>query len=131
MELLIIVGFVMLLFIPLILIVSHKTNEMDVDMKASQSHLILSKFTYIANSLGSMGEGSALKFELTLPEQVKTLHFRALGDGGEVMLTTNDGSQISQITRFPFNSTQNYSGGTAYKFEFLSQNGYIVISLSQ
>ncbi len=130
-ELLAIVGFIMLLFIPLILFMHYKTNEMNVNMASSQSFFISSKLASIANSVGSMGDGSALKVEFILPAQVKTLYFGKLGNGGEVMFVMNDGSQISQITRFPFNSTRNYSGGAGYKLEFLSQNGSILVLLSK
>ncbi len=129
-ELLMIIGFVVLLFIPLVLFVYYKTSELNIGIEGLESRLLSSKLAFISNSLGSLGDGNSLKVEFTLPAHVRTLEFRSIGEGGEVMITLVDGSQLSQVTSFPFNSSRIYMGGTAYKLEFLSQNRMISVMQS-
>ncbi|VVB98573.1 Uncharacterised protein [uncultured archaeon] len=131
-ELLVIVGFVVLLFIPMVLFVYYKTGELNNGIEGMQSKLIASKLGFIANALGSMGDNNALKVEFTLPERVRSLEFRKWtpGEGGEVLITLNDGTQISQVTAFPFESNRTYDSGLSYKLEFLSQGGEILVTPS-
>lgn len=129
-ELMVIISFVVLLFIPLVLFVYHKTTELSAGIEGMESRLLSSKLAFIANSLGSMGDQNSLKIEVTLPQTVRQLSFSKLGNGGEALITMKDGNQISQITIFPFESNRNYSGGASYKFEFVSQNGTIQVSTS-
>ena len=130
-ELLVVIGFVVLLFIPLIMLVYYKTSELNRDIDGMQSRLLTSKLAFIANSLGYMGSGNALKSEFTLPDRVRTLEFRPLGaGGGEVLITLSDGSQVSQVTSFPFDSPAKYSGGNSYKLEFFSNGGVIYVKSS-
>lgn len=127
MELMIIIGFIVLIFIPLIVFVYYKSAAINSDVDGLQAHLLSTKLAYAANSLGSMGSGSALKMEFSLPATISTLEFRRVGDGGEVIITKPDGSQISQVSRFPFASMKNYSGGSNYKLELYSDNGTIYV----
>ncbi|MDD5337624.1 MAG: hypothetical protein PHS02_04025 [Candidatus ainarchaeum sp.] len=129
-ELLVVIGFVVLLFIPLIMVVYYKTNELNRDIGGMQSRLLTSKLAFIANSLGYLGSGNSLKSEFSLPEGVRTLEFNTLGNGGEVRITLADGSQISQVTSLPFDSPGEYAGGGSYKLEFLSKGGKIYVTKS-
>ncbi len=129
-ELLVIIGFVVLLFIPLVLYVYYKTAELNMGIEGMQSRLLSSKLAFISNSLGSMGSGNSLKVEFTLPERVHSLEFKPLGTGGKVLITLQDGSQVSQVTRFPFSSNQTYGGGINYKLELVSDNGTITVTPS-
>ena len=126
-ELLVVIGFVVVLFIPLLIFVYYKTNELNKDIDGLQSRLLSSKLAFIANSLGYLGGGSSMKTEFLLPDRVSTLQFRPLGDGGEVLITLNDGSQVSQVTEFPFESPAIYQGGINYKLEFVSNGGEITV----
>ncbi len=129
-ELLVIVGFVVLLFIPLVLFVYYKTGELNGGIEGLEGRLLSSKLAFISNSLGSMGDGNYMKVEFSLPERVHTLEFRSVGQGGEVLMTMDDGSQVSQVTRLPFNSTRMYAGGLSYKLEFRSEGGLVQVSQS-
>jgi hypothetical protein len=131
-ELLVIVGFVVLLFIPMVLFVYYKTGELNTGIEGMEGRLLASKLAFISNALGSMGDNNALKVEFTLPARVRTLEFRRWdpGLGGEVLITMKDGSQISQVTTFPFESNRTYTSGLAYKLEFLSQGGEILVTPS-
>ena len=130
-ELMIIIGFIIIIFIPMVVILYYKSAEISLDMDGLQNKLVASKLAYAANSLGYMGPGSALKIEFFLPLSVNTINFRSAGSGGEVTIYRKDGTQISQVTGFQLNATpSNYSGGNNYKLEFYSKNGQIFISPS-
>ncbi len=128
-ELMTIIAFVVLLFIPLVLFVYYKTSELNAGIEGMESRLISSKLAFMANALGSMGDENALKAEISLPPSVRTLEFKNLTSGGEVLVTLTDGSQISQITIFPFKYSK-YSGGASYKLEFVSQGGAVSVAQS-
>lgn len=133
-ELLVVVGFIVLLFIPLLLFVYYKAGELNRGIQMLQGRLLSSKLAFIANSLGYLGDGSSLKAEFLLPDQVSKLEFKDYAEsgstGGEVLITLQDGSQVSQVTQFPLSSAQSYGGGANYKLEFLSENGKIMVSPS-
>lgn len=129
-ELLVIVGFIVLLFIPLMVMIYFKSAQLNSDLGDIQSRLLVSKIAFAANSIGSMGSDNALKLEIYLPNSVKTLEFRSEGSGGEVLINSTDGSQISQVTKFPFNAPQSYPGGVGYKFEMSSDHGIITVAKS-
>lgn len=129
-ELLVVVGFIVLLFIPLVLFAYYKTGELNAGIEAMQSRLLSTKLAFIANALGSLGDDNSLKVELALPERVRSVQFRELGAGGEVLVTMDDGSEISQVTRFPFSSNESYAGGVDYKLEFVSKNRTIFVTQS-
>lgn len=126
-ELLVVIGFIIVLFIPLIIFVYFKTAQLNADIGGMQSRLLVSKLAFISNSLGYMGDANSLKVEFLLPEGVKSLEFRSLGQGGEVLITLRDGSQVSQVTGFPFAAGKPYPGGSNYKLEFYSQGGSISV----
>lgn len=126
-ELLVIIIFIIMLFIPAIIYVYYKTTELNENVESLKAKLFSSKLAYTANSLGFMGEGNALKVEFTLPPSVRSLEFKDWGQGGEVLITLNDGTQLSQFTKFPLKSSDTYPGGADYKLEFVSENGEISI----
>lgn len=126
-ELLVIIGFVLMLFIPLLFYTYYKTRELDLEIAGMESRLISSKLAFIANSMGSLGDGNSIKIEVSLPAHVRTLNFINHSTGGEVKIILWDENQISQVTTFPFNETNSYSGGANYKLEFISNNGKITV----
>lgn len=129
-ELMVVIGFIIMLFIPLIMLIYYKASELNTDIEGLESRLLVSKLAFISNSLGYMGDVNSLKAEFLLPEKVRSLEFKRLGQGGEVLITLKDGSQISQVTKFPFNSEKKYSGGSNYKLEFYSYGGEIIVTQS-
>ncbi len=126
-EFMVIIGFIIMLFIPLVFFIYYKTSELNNGIEGLESRLVSSKLAFISNSLGFLGDRNSLKVEITLPEMVRSLEFNTLGEGGEVLITMKDGTQISQVTSFPFAGTGSYAGGAVYKLEFISQNGTIYV----
>jgi hypothetical protein len=129
-ELFVVIGFVLLLFIPLIFLMYYKTSQLNTDISGMEGRLISSRLASIANSVGSLGDGSALKAEFTLPAGASRIEFRSLGTGGEVFLRMDDGSTYSDVTVLPLSSDVNCTSGITYKLEFLATGGKIKISQS-
>ncbi|MBU0586482.1 hypothetical protein KJ780_03150 [Candidatus Micrarchaeota archaeon] len=130
MELMIIVGFIILLFIPLIVLVYYKSEEINSDIEAMHARTLSSKLAYATNSIGAMGDGTALKMEFYLPRNVQTLEFKSLGSGGEVLINMSDGTQISQVTRFPISSPRVYMGGMNQRIELYSENSQVKVRIA-
>ena len=104
-ELLIIVGLVLLIFIPLITLVYLKANEANAQIAAYQAELSVSRIASLANSVGSLGTDTSVTTDVFIPPNVIEMRTENLGGGAELSLTM-EGPQgpttpIVQIIRYP------------------------------
>ena len=125
-ELLIIIGAILVIFIPLLLTVYFKTTEANETLASLQIEISASRLANLINSIGNLGEGSSIRTEIFIPQNVKKIDIHSLGRGGEVVFKvskqTGD-SEIVEIVKFPVNdlSIDNPSQGLR-RFE-ISYNG--------
>jgi len=128
-ELLIIVGVVLLIFIPILVLVYIKTNEANALISSYQAELAVVRLAYLANSVGALGSNTSILAEVFIPPGVRGMETKRVHGGGEIIMniTTPEGeSEIVEITKYPianpqsfpsssgwarFNITSNYSGG--------------------
>ena len=54
-ELIVIIGLVLVIFIPLLVMVYYKSNEANEEIALHQAELSVFRLAYLANSVGSLG----------------------------------------------------------------------------
>jgi len=130
-ELLIVVGIMLLIFIPILVLVYINTNETNAKISSYQAELAVVRLAYLANSVGSLGSSTSIIAEAYIPQGVLSMETKRVHGGGEIIMrvTTPEGeSEIAEITKYPianphnftsssgwarFNITSNYSSGEA------------------
>ena len=116
-ELLVIVGLVLLIFIPLLVLVYFKANEASEQIATYQAELLVFRIAYLANSVGSLGTETTMYTDLYIPQNVIELKTATVGGGGEVSLkiTTVEGeSEIVEIVKYPVSNPGTLAVGPAY-----------------
>lgn len=132
-ELLVIVGLVLLIFIPLLVLVYFKANEANQQIASYQAELAVFRVAYLASSVGSLGTNTSVYTDVYIPKNIVELKTDSTVQGGEIVMTvdTPEGpSEIVEIVRYPVRSgpladqslagtwirlkiTSEYSGGLA------------------
>ncbi len=98
-ELLVVVAFVLLLFIPLMFVMYIKLSDAATDLSLLQMHFSAARVAYLINAIGYMGEGSAIITEVYVPENIKSVSFSEK----EVVFTANvrgSDNDVAQPTGF-------------------------------
>jgi len=107
-ELLIIIGLVLLIFIPLLVLVYIKAGEANTQIASYQSELAVFRLAYLANSVGSLGTNTSVTTDIFIPEDTVSLGVASVGQGGEIslLLEGSDGpSEIVEVIRYPVEGT--------------------------
>lgn len=94
-ELLVVVGFILLLFIPLMFVMYLKLSDVSADLSALQAHFSASRIAYLVNAIGYMGGGSSIITEVYVPENVEKVQI----SGNEVVFFTLIGGQPSEVVK--------------------------------
>ncbi len=108
-ELLVIVGIILLVFIPILVTVYFKSNETNQELKVLQAELAVTRLASSINSVGNLGAGSMLAAEVFVPENTQSIRFVPNGarTGGEIIFSVKiDGNKLSEFVkpvRFPVN----------------------------
>ncbi len=108
-ELLIIIGLVLLIFIPLLVLVYLKASEANQQIASYQAELAVFRVAYLANSVGSLGTNTSVTTDIFVPQGTKIFKVRSVGDGGEISLsveTPQGQSEIVEIIRYPVDDTE-------------------------
>ena len=138
-ELMVVVGFILLLFIPLMFVLYLKLGDVTTDLSVLQAHFSVIRIASLINAIGYMGDGSAIITEVYLPTNVIELQFRSFGDnggGGEVVLvhfSHGEESDVSSPTAFQINLEDPQEGGIEidqpgrYRLEILNEGGEITV----
>lgn len=138
-ELMVVVGFILLLFIPLMFVLYLKLGDVTTDLSVLQAHFSVIRIASLINAIGYMGDGSAIITEVYLPTNVIELQFRSFGDnggGGEVVLvhfSHGEESDVSAPTAFQINLEDPQEGGIEidqpgrYRLEILNVGGEITV----
>ena len=91
-ELMIIIGAILVIFIPLLVTVYFKTGEANDTMEAEQSQHAVSRLANTINSIGNLGEGAFMRTEVFIPKNARQISFYSVGRGGEVTFKIIDGT---------------------------------------
>jgi hypothetical protein len=103
-ELLVIVGLILLIFIPLLVLVYVKANDANQQIASYQAELTVTRIASLANSVGSLGTETSVVTDVYLPPNMVELRTEASGRGGEIIMVvkTSDGeSPIPDVIKYP------------------------------
>jgi len=107
-ELLVIVGLVLLIFIPLLVLVYVKSNDANQQIASYQAELTVTRIASLANSVGSLGTETSVVTDVYLPPNMVDLTLVSSGRGGEIIMTVAgpDGeSEITDVIKYPLSDS--------------------------
>jgi len=110
-ELLIIVGVVLLIFIPMLILVYVKTGDANNDIASYQAELAVTRLAYLADSVGSLGSNASVNADIYIPPSVTSITTRTVGRGGEVVFTVQTPageSEIAEVVKYPIKNPAVY-----------------------
>lgn len=116
-ELLIIIGLVLVIFIPLLAMVYFKANEVNDQMGAYEAEFFVYRLAYLSNSIGSLGTNSTIYTDIYIPKNIIDLKTSSVGNGGEItmkVLTANGESEVSEIIKYPVKNPGTIIQGPSY-----------------
>lgn len=106
-ELLVVVGLVLVIFIPLLVLVYFKAGEAQTEMAAYQAQLVVFRIAYLSNSVGSLGTETTVYTDLYIPRNTISLRTMNTGDGAELQLklqTEQGESDVAEVIRYHLTS---------------------------
>ena len=139
-ELLVVVGFIILILIPLLYIMFFKMEAINMDLAMLQVHFSVARLAFLINAIGYMGDGSSMITEIHIPNNVAEVSIGSPdGNSNEVVFTLIMSgelrNEIVQPTAFPieigseaptFREGDSTSG--RYRVEIYNQGGTIFLS---
>ncbi len=130
-ELLVIIGVILLLFIPILITVYVKANEANLRLISLQSMIAQSRLASTVNSIGYLGHGATSLAEIYLSGDVEQIEFSPLGNGGEIVFSIREGGEISEIAesvkfQLPAASISNVHPGL-YRFRITNEAGSVLV----
>lgn len=131
-ELLIVVGIILVLFIPVLITVYLKTTEAGERLASFQSVVAQSRLVNTVNSIGQLGAGAYIITEIYIPSEVQKIDFLSLGDGGEIVFHVrqyNETSELAEVVKFPLDASplDNPHEGT-YRFNISNDGATVSIT---
>ena len=131
-ELLVVVGFILLIMIPLLYIMYFRMDTIRADLGMLQAHFSVARIAFLINAIGYMGDGSAMITEIYVPPEVST--FTIGGADHEVvfsMRTTAGTNDLVQPVAFDVKTDNAIFAGKQsgrYRIEMYNEAGTIIIS---
>ena len=125
-EYLVIVGFVLIITIPLIVIFNTHSSEMNEEVVANQADNIASKIVDAAESVYYLGESSKITFRVYMP---KNINSAAIGDN-EVVFYVKKMSGIDHVVKYssvPINGSISTQSGV-YDIVVESKGDHVWVS---
>ncbi|MFP3949473.1 MAG: hypothetical protein ACLFUZ_00050 [Candidatus Micrarchaeia archaeon] len=130
-ELLVVIGFILLILIPLLYIMLFKMDAIRADLALLQVHFSVARISFLVNAIGHMGDGSAMITEIYIPETVESAQISE----HEVIFTMLSAGEINEVvrtTQFPMEDEEGFLGselGTGkYRVEMFNEGGTVIIS---
>ena len=116
-EILSIVGFVLFLFIPLILVSLSKANEIEWNSVMEKETYVLRELTTSAESVFTSSDGTSIKKTIFFPDSVVSLRSETLESGSDfygsyLILEDKYGNQITDYTPARIEVDANLNPGT-------------------
>ena len=109
-ELIVIIGLVLVVFIPLLVMVYYKSNEANEEIALHQAELAVFRLAYLANSVGSLGTNTTLYADVYVPKNVGSIKITRVGSGGEITFVMNNANsktnEISSIIKYKIDKDQ-------------------------
>lgn len=99
-ELLVIVGLILVVFIPLLVMVYFKSEEANQQIASYEAELAVSRLAYLANAVGSLGTNTSIYMDVYLPDDMASLTTSRVGNGGEIVMlmhTDQGNMEIVQV----------------------------------
>ena len=139
-ELLVVVGFILLILIPLLYIMFFKMDAIRTDLAMLQVHFSVARIAFLVNAVGYMGDGSAMITEIYIPETIESVALGgASGSEHEVvftLLSAGETNDVVQPTVFPIKVNDEYplafeeeeTRGGRYRLEMKNEGGTVVLS---
>ena len=109
-ELLIIVGLILLIFVPIIVSVYFKSNESNSSVDSFKVELAVSRLANLVDSIGNLGEGAYINAEIYIPKNVKQIKFLSSQKGGEIVFVVDlNGvtNEYAQSVKYPVQGNPN------------------------
>jgi len=106
-ELLIVVGLVLVIFIPLLVLVYFKAGEAQTEMAAYQAQLVVFRIAYLSNSVGSLGTETTIYTDLYIPRNTVSLMAMNTGAGAELQLKLSGDqgeTDVAEVIRYHLTS---------------------------
>jgi hypothetical protein len=124
-ELLIIIGVVLLIFVPLLVMVYFKANEANTQIGSYQTELAVFRLAYLANSVGSLGTNTSITTDVYIPPGVTNIETRRIANGGEVLFkvaTPAGESEVVEIVKYPIKNPRNFTASQGWaRFTIISE----------
>ena len=137
-ELLVVVGFILLILIPLLYIMYFKMDAIRTDLALLQVHFAVARIAFLVNAIGHMGDGSAMITEVYVPDGVDSVSIGGSSPHEIVFRMQFEGqpNDIVQPTAFPIAIndevpavfSQDATGSGRYRVEIANEGGTIVLS---
>ena len=103
-ELIIIIGVILVLFIPVLITIYLKATEANEQIASFQSDIALSRLANTVNSIGQLGEDAYTIAEVHIPAEAEKIEFNNFGEGGEIVIQVQlEGSisELVEVVKFP------------------------------
>ncbi|MEM4359764.1 MAG: hypothetical protein QXT45_04490 [Candidatus Bilamarchaeaceae archaeon] len=117
-ELLVIVGLVLVVFIPLLAMVYMKAGEAQNEMAAYQAQLVVFRLAYLANSVGSLGTDTTVYTDIYIPKNTMLLTARNVGSRGseiQLRMQTDQGeSELVEVVKYPLTADAELARAPSY-----------------
>ena len=132
-ELLVVVGFILLIMIPLLYIMYFRMDTIRADLGMLQAHFSVARIAFLINAIGYMGDGSAIITEIYVPQQVETFTIGGSGQHEVVfsMNTPSGKNDLVQPVAFDVDDTDTPlvkgTGSGRYRIELYNEGGTIHI----
>lgn len=108
-ELLIIIGVVLMIFVPILVLVYFKANDAPKQIELNQADLAVSRISSQANAVGSLGSDTTVRADIYVPKNTKFIETRTTANGGEIVMqidTQYGTSDISSVVKYPIKNPQ-------------------------
>lgn len=127
-ELLVVVGFILLLFIPLMFVMYLKLSDVTMDFATLQAHFSASRVAYLVNAIGYMGGGSSIITEIYVPENLREVGI----SGNEVVFVTDIRGQPSEIVKptiFTIEGGERITSPGRYRLEITNAGDHVDVDV--
>ncbi len=129
-ELLIVVGFILLLFIPLMFVMYLKLADANADLSVLQAHFSVARIAYLVNAIGYMGEGSAIITEVYVPNNIREVNI----GGNEVVFIAgmpSGDSAIVKPTSFRIEGQKRITSPGRYRLEIMNTGEKVSVEIAE
>ena len=123
-EYMVIIGFSVLLVIPLIIMYANEKSDLDIKVNSNQAQLIERKICDAAESVYYLGEPSKTRLKVYMPKNIEEIYFT----NNTLMFMMRAGDSITEIPRVCLvNLTENISFNPGYQFIYIEADNNSVL----